>query len=150
MKMAQTDAGIAVPAYLAVPKKVAEVVRQDTDEVDEAALREKLPKPVGYKVLLMLPKQAEAYESGILKSEATMKGDEAATVVAYVVNMGKDAYTDAKRFPNGAYCKVGDWVLIRPYSGTRFQLHGQEMRLVNDESIEAVVEDPRGLTRIGG
>ena len=61
--------------------------------------------------------------------------------------MGPDAYDDKKKFPNGPYCNEGDWVLMRSYSGTRFKIHGKEFRLINDDSVEAVVQDPRGIEK---
>jgi hypothetical protein len=36
---------------------------------------------------------------------------------------------------------------MRNYSGTRFKVNGQEFRLINDDMVEAVVDDPRGYTR---
>lgn len=70
-------------------------------------------------------------------------------MVVQVIDMGPDAYKDEARFPNGPYCKIGDYVLIRAYSGTRFRIHGKELfRVINDDSVEAVVEDPTGYSRI--
>lgn len=109
-----------------------------------------LPDPVGYKMLLIVPEQEKAYESGILKADTTRQGDEVASVVAFVAKQGPDCYQNMEKFPNGPWCNVGDFVVIRPYSGTRIVVHGKEMRLVNDDSIEAVVDDPRGIKRVGG
>ena len=64
-----------------------------------------------------------------------------------VLEMGADCYNDLKRFPSGPFCKKGDWILMRSYSGTRFRVQGKEFRLINDDSVEAVVEDPRGVVR---
>lgn len=110
-----------------------------------------LPQPVGYKILLMLPEVEKTYgESGLLKADAVVKNDEIASVVAFVAKMGPDCYKDAVKFPSGPWCKEGDFAIIRPYAGTRIVVHGKEMRLVNDDTIEAVVEDPRGIKRVGG
>ncbi len=108
-----------------------------------------LPEPVGYKMLLILPEADKEYASGILKADQTRQADEVASVVAFVAKMGPDCYKDEKRF-SVPWCKIGDFVVIRPYSGVRIVVHGKEMRLVNDDSIEAVVEDPRGIKRVGG
>jgi co-chaperonin GroES (HSP10) len=67
--------------------------------------------------------------------------------VLFVVKMGPDAYADKERFPNGPSCKVGDFVLVRPNTGTRLKIHGQEMRIINDDSVEATIQDPRGVKR---
>ena len=117
---------------------------------EDARAAKQLPDPVGYKMLLILPKQEEKFESGLLKADSTIKNDEVSSVVAFVAKMGPDCYKDTAKFPNGPWCKVEDFVVIRPYSGVRIVVHGQEMRLVNDDAIEAVVEDPRGIKRVGG
>ena len=62
--------------------------------------------------------------------------------------MGDDCYQDKNRFPNGPYCEKGDWIIMRSYSGTRFMVHGKEFRLINDDSVEAVVQDPRGIVKV--
>lgn len=115
-------------------------------EEAEAKARQ-LPEPKGYRMLCMVPKIEEEYESGILKADETRKVEEQTTVVLFVAKMGDMAYTDETRFPTGPWCKEGDFVLVRPYTGTRIKLYGTEWRIINDDSVEAVVEDPRGLSR---
>ena len=107
-----------------------------------------LPDPVTYHLLCALPEVNEEYESGLLKAGQTMHFEEVLSPVLFVVKMGPDAYKDEKRFPSGASCKVGDFVLVRPNTGTRIKIHGREMRIINDDSVEAVIQDPRGITRI--
>ena len=106
-----------------------------------------LPKPAGYHILCMVPKAEEEFESGILKADTTMHYEEVLTPVLFVVAVGPDAYQDKERFPSGPLCKEGDFVLIRPNSGSRVKIHGQEFRIINDDSVEATVEDPRGISR---
>jgi len=132
-----------------VQQMLADEVANPEDQTDGVKAKQ-LPDPVGYKMLLILPEQDSAYDSGILKADTTRNADEVASVVAFVAKMGPDCYLDKVKFPNGPWCKEGDFVVIRPYGGTRIKVHGKEMRLVNDDSIEAVVEDPRGIKRIGG
>jgi len=107
-----------------------------------------LPDPVSYHLLCALPNIEDAYESGIIKSGQTMHYEEVLSPVLFVVKMGPDAYGDKARFPSGPSCKVGDFVLVRPNTGTRIKIHGQEMRIINDDSVEAVVLDPRGIQRV--
>ena len=76
-----------------------------------------------------------------------MHYEEILSPVLFVVKMGPDCYKDEKRFPSGPSCKVGDFVLVRPNTGTRIKIHGKEFRLINDDSVEGVVQDPRGITR---
>jgi co-chaperonin GroES (HSP10) len=83
----------------------------------------------------------------LIKAEDTKKAEEQTTVVLFVVKMGDLCFTDKDRFPTGPWCKEGDFVLTRPYSGTRVIIHGREFRIINDDTVEAVVEDPRGIRR---
>ena len=106
-----------------------------------------LPDPSGYRILCAIPEIEETYDSGILKSDMTLQHEELLTTVLFVVKMGPDCYKDKERFPSGPWCKEGDFVLVRPHAGTRLKIHGREFRIINDDSIEGVVEDPRGISR---
>jgi co-chaperonin GroES (HSP10) len=106
-----------------------------------------LPKPSGYHILCAIPEAEKEFDSGLLKADVTLKNEEVLTTVLFVVAMGPDAYKDETKFPSGAWCKVGDFVLVRPNSGSRLLIHGREFRLINDDVVEAVVDDPRGITR---
>jgi len=107
-----------------------------------------IPDPVTFHLLCVLPEIDEAYgESGLIKSAQSMHFEELLSPVLFVVKMGPDAYKDEKRFPHGPSCKQGDFVLVRPNTGTRIKIHGKEFRIINDDSVEAVVQDPRGITR---
>ena len=109
-----------------------------------------LPKPQGYKILVTLPDIEETFDEsdvGIIKAGTTMHYEQLLTNVLFVVELGEMCYTDKERFPNGPWCQKGDFILCRANTGTRFKIHGREFRLINDDSVEAVVEDPRGITR---
>jgi co-chaperonin GroES (HSP10) len=121
-------------------------VSTDASE-DNSRKASQLPKPMGYKLLIALPEVEEKTEGGIIKSAKSMYEEQIATVVGWVMEMGPDAYNDKSRFPNGPYCSVGDFVVFRAFSGTRIRIHGKEFRLINDDTVEAVVEDPRGIER---
>jgi co-chaperonin GroES (HSP10) len=119
-----------------------------SETVDTAEKKAKqLPDPKGFRILCMVPKMESEYESGIIKVEETKRVEEQTTTVLFVMKLGDMAYKDESRFPTGPWCKEGDFVLVRPYSGTRIKLHGTEWRIINDDTVEAVVEDPRGLSR---
>ena len=107
-----------------------------------------LPVPVGYRILCAIPEQEEKYGSGIIKADITVKHEEVLTTVLFVISMGPECYQDPVRFPNGPWCKAGDFVLVRPNSGSRVLIHGREFRIINDDTVEAVVEDPRGIKRV--
>ena len=109
-----------------------------------------LPEPKRFHVLCVVPEAMEQYaesDAGIIKSSQAMHYEEVLTSVLFVVKLGPDAYKDVTRFPSGPSCKEGDFVIVRPNSGTRLKIHGREFRIINDDSVEAVVEDPRGITR---
>jgi co-chaperonin GroES (HSP10) len=109
-----------------------------------------LPDPAGFMLLTVVPEAMEEYadsEIGLVKSSGEIWREEILTPVLFVVKLGPEAYKDATRFPSGPRCKEGDFVIVRPNSGTRLKIHGREFRIINDDSVEAVVEDPRGITR---
>jgi co-chaperonin GroES (HSP10) len=106
-----------------------------------------IPDPSTFHLLCVLPEIDEQYDSGLVKASQTMHFEEVLSPVLFVVKMGPDAYKDEKRFPSGPSCKVGDFVLVRPNTGTRIKIHGKEFRIINDDSVEAVVQDPRGISR---
>jgi len=106
-----------------------------------------LPLPKGYRILCAVPEAEGAYESGLVKADETRRTEELLTTVLFVVALGPDCYKDEKRFPSGPWCNEGDFILVRPNAGTRLVIHNREMRIINDDSVEAVVMDPRGIKR---
>jgi co-chaperonin GroES (HSP10) len=106
-----------------------------------------LPDPSGYHILCAIPEIEETFDSGLVKADITKQHEELLTTVLWVVKMGPDCYQDKERFPSGPWCKVGDFILVRPHSGSRLKIHGQEFRLINDDSVEGTVQDPRGISR---
>lgn len=109
-----------------------------------------LPEPKTYHLLTVVPEAMEEYadsDVGLIKDAKTMHYEEVLTPVLFVIKVGPDAYADKTRFPSGPSCKAGDFVIVRPNSGTRLKIHGREFRIINDDSVEAVVEDPRGIAR---
>ena len=124
--------------------------RQEKIEVVEVSQEEMeafIPKPVGYRVLVALPNVEETFSNGILKAAKTLHEEYVLSTIGVVLDMGEQAYTDKDRFPTGPWCKAGDFVMFRANTGTRFKVGAQEYRLMNDDSIEAIVNDPSGITR---
>ena len=116
--------------------------------ISDAELELQLPKPVGYRVLIALPQPEETVSgTSILKTDTAKTQDHLMSIIGLVVDMGAQTYYDSDRFPTGAWCEVGDYVMFRMNSGTRFTIGGVEYRLMNDDNIEAVVSDPTGITR---
>ena len=116
----------------------------DATEVEKAA---QLPKPSGYRVLCAVPEVDKATESGLALPDEWVKREELLTTVLFVVELGPDCYKDPLKFPTGPWCKQGDFILVRPNAGSRLVIHGREFRIINDDSVEAVVSDPRGIKR---
>jgi co-chaperonin GroES (HSP10) len=106
-----------------------------------------LPDPVGYRILVRPHVPSSKTEGGVYLSDKTQETMEVTTVVGLVIKMGSLCYQDTDKFPSGPWCKEGDFILARPNSGTRVKIHGKEFRLINDDSVEAVVQDPRGISR---
>jgi len=106
-----------------------------------------LPKPSGYRILCAIPEMEKEYESGILKADETVRIEETLTTVLFVVDLGPDCYSDKSRFPSGPWCKKGDFILVKPYAGSRLVIHGREFRIINDDTVEGIVDDPRGIKR---
>ena len=122
--------------------------RIEVEAAKEAELEASIPKPVGYRVLIALPNVEDTFgESGLIKAESTRREEYILSTVGSVLDMGEQAYSDKERFPTGPWCKVGDHVMFRANTGTRFKVGKQEFRLMNDDSIEAVVDDPRAVSR---
>jgi co-chaperonin GroES (HSP10) len=107
-----------------------------------------LPEPTGYRILIAIPDKEEKTEGGILKAQETLQYEEVSSIVGFVMKMGPDCYKDETRFPTGPWCQVGDFVLFRSFSGTRIKIHGKELRMINDDNVEAVVDDPRGIEKV--
>lgn len=134
----------------------AEAIKQEGAAGAEARMRlaedgqkaKMLPKPAGYKILVAIPKATDTFDSGLAKADVTRMMEEVMTTVGFVLAMGPDCYLDKVKFPSGPWCKIGDFVLMRAYSGTRVAIYGAEHRLINDDTVEAVVEDPRGIKRV--
>lgn len=118
----------------------------DTKNVDETVL-DRLPEPKGYRILIAAAKVEDRTKGGVIIPDERRDAEETASMIGYVLRVGSEAYADQQRFPSGPWCKEGDYIIFRSYSGTRFKVDGKEFRLINDDTVEAVVEDPRGYSR---
>ena len=131
---------------LVLPPEVAEEL-----EAKKAAMLERarqLPDPVGWKILCAVPEMDDTFEgSELVRPEASRREEEIATTVLFVAKLGPDCYADKTKYPNGPWCKEGDFVVVRTYSGTRIKIHGREFRVIYEDQVEATVQDPRGILR---
>lgn len=138
--------GAAKPALVNLDGKPI-MAKPEEPEVPLEDRAKQLPDPSGYRILCGIPDIEEKTAGGIFKADETMKFEELTTPVLFVIKIGPDAFKDEKRFPSGPWCKEGDFILTRPHAGSRVKIHGREFRIINDDSVEAVVEDPRGISR---
>ena len=141
------DSGLILPPNIVLPKALQPMDRPEEDADDETKATA-LPTPVGHKILCVVPQVDEKIEgTSLYRPTESMRQEEHATTVLFVLRVGPDAYKDTERFPGGPWAKEGDFVLVRTYTGTRFKIFGKEFRVINDDQVECVVQDPRGLTR---
>jgi co-chaperonin GroES (HSP10) len=139
---------LILPPGISFPKQIqpAEMPAENATNEEKA---NQLPEPVGYKLLCVVPDVSETIDgTNLVKASDAMRREEQTTTVLFVVKVGPDAYKDTTKFPGGPWCKAGDFVMTRTYTGTRFKMYGKEMRLINDDQIEGVVQDPRGITHV--
>lgn len=144
-----SESGLILPPGIALPKHIQPVDAPEAD-ADNETKASALPIPTGWKLLCIVPEVSEKLDGtslDLVRDMTTLKQEEHATTVLFVLRMGPDAYKDQTKFPSGAWCKEGDFVLVRTYSGTRFKIFGKEFRMINDDQVECVVQDPRGITR---
>lgn len=138
--------GAAKPALVNLDGKP--ITRKPAEpEVPVEDRAKQLPDPTGYRILCGVPDIEEQTEGGVFKADITKQYEELTTPVLFVIKLGPDCYKDEKRFPSGAWCKEGDFIVTRPMAGSRIKIHGREFRMINDDAVEGVVEDPRGITR---
>jgi co-chaperonin GroES (HSP10) len=107
-----------------------------------------LPRPTGYRILIGLPTTETVSEGGIILTAKTANQEATSSIVGKVLALGPDAYADMSRFPNGAWCAEGDWIIMRSYSGTRFTVDDVEYRLIPDDGVEGVTDAPEGIKRV--
>nr|ASN63489.1 co-chaperonin GroES [uncultured virus] len=138
-----------------VPEELQQKLKEQAEtvepkrEITDAEWEAQLPKPTGYRLLIALPDVEQYYQgSTLLKTSDVMHREYIMSIMGVVLEMGPDAYSDKERFPNGPWCKQGDYVMFRMNTGTRFKVNGKEFRLMNDDSVEAVIPDPRGIMAV--
>jgi co-chaperonin GroES (HSP10) len=108
-----------------------------------------MPDPTGWKILCAVPEIDDRFEgTEIVRPDSNKTQEQFATVVLFVIKLGPDAYKDTSKYPSGPWCKEGDFIIARQYSGTRLLIHGKEFRVIYDDQVEAVVQDPRGISRV--
>jgi chaperonin GroES len=108
-------------------------------------LKARLPKPTGWRVLVMPYKRKEKTKKGIILPDEALEKERVATVCAYVLEVGPDAYGDKERFSEGPWCKKGDWIIFGRYAGARIKIDDGELRLLNDDEVLATIQNPEDI-----
>ena len=137
------------PGAFALPEPIQPMDAPEPEATAEEKATQ-LPTPQGWKILCAVPEVDQKIAGtslDLVRDTASLRQEEHASTVLFVLKVGADAYADKAKFPTGAWCSPGDFVLVRTYSGPRFKIFGKEFRLINDDQVDAVVQDPRGLTR---
>jgi co-chaperonin GroES (HSP10) len=119
----------------------------DPSKLDKSVM-ERLPQPTGWRLLILPYRGAAKTKGDVYLPEEFVERQSLATVVAYVLAVGPDAYADTNKFPAGPWCKKGDWVLIGRYAGARFKLEGGEVRIINDDEVIATIVDPADVMSV--
>ena len=105
----------------------------------------KLPQPTGWRILVLPFKMGEKTKGGILMGQDTLEKQQVASQCGNVLAMGPDCYQDKRRYKQGPWCKVGDWVMFARYAGSRIKIEGGEVRLLNDDEILATIKNPEDI-----
>lgn len=125
---------------------VREELKFTPDSVQEdSSLKEQLPTPTGYRLLVLPFSRKQKTKGGLYLANETLEKERIATNVGYVVSLGPDAYADKDRYPAGAWCQEGDWVIFGRYAGARIKIEGGDLRLLNDDDVLAVITDPEDV-----
>ena len=117
-----------------------------TESLSESVI-DRIPRPTGWRIIILPYRGANKSKGGIVLADQTIERQQVSTTCGYVLSVGPLAYADTVKFPTGPWCKQGDFILVRPYAGSRLVIHGREFRIINDDSVEGVVSDPRGIKR---
>ncbi len=127
-------------------KIVAEEINKEAeaqDKIKEKATT-KLPIPTGWRMLVLPFKAKAKTKGGVFLSEQSIERSQVASTCGLILAMGPHCY-DKEKFPEGPWCKKGDWVIFARYAGSRILIDGGEVRLLNDDEVLATVEDPEDI-----
>jgi chaperonin GroES len=134
-------------SILTTPKTKIEIPNTDLVGVKKSDKKEeaKIPKPTGWRMLVLPFKMKEKTKGGLVLAEATLERQQVASQCGLVLAMGPDCYKDKERYPDGPWCKVNDWVMFARYAGSRIKIDGGEIRLLNDDEVLATIDSPEDI-----
>ena len=128
-----------------LPNKELVGVEKEKKKKDLTAESAKLPKPTGWRLLVLPFKMKEKTKGGLMLAETTLEKQQVASQVGLVMAMGPDCYKDKERYSDGPWCKVNDWIMFARYAGSRIKIDGGEMRLLNDDEVLATIDSPEDI-----
>ncbi len=91
-------------------------------------------KPLGDRVVIKMVEAEETTSSGIILVDSAKEKPQVAEVIA----VGPGGMVDGKEVK--MELKVGDKVLISKYAGSQFKLDGEEVTILRQSDVLAVVE----------
>ena len=137
------QSSISKPKIHLPNKELVGVKKSEKKEVTNE--KAKLPQPTGWRLIVLPFKMDEKTKGGIIMNESTLEKQQVASQCGNVLAMGPQCYTDKERYPEGPWCKVGDWVIFARYAGSRIQIEGGEIRLLNEDEILATIKNPEDI-----
>jgi len=126
-------------------KKIQEDATSNIQHLPDEKILDRLPDPTGWRLLVLPYKGQGKTKGGVILADQTMEERSYTTVTGLVLKIGPDCYKDETRYPNGPWCKKGDWIIFGRYAGSRFGIEGGEVRILNEDEIIAVVKDPEDI-----
>jgi chaperonin GroES len=128
-----------------LPNKNLVGLKRSEEQKEVTNEKAKLPQPTGWRLIVLPFKMDERTKGGIIMNETTLEKQQVASQCGNVLAMGPQCYMDKERYPEGPWCKVGDWVIFARYAGSRIQIEGGEIRLLNEDEILATVKNPEDI-----
>ena len=107
-----------------------------------------IPNPVGYRMLVRPWSGQAKTKGGVILADETQDKIQMTTVVGLVVKMGDLCYEDTEKFPKGAWCNEGQFVVYGRYAGSRFNTKYGEHRILNDDEIIGTINKPEDILHL--
>ena len=141
----EAQSSTSVTKNIITPNKELVGLKKSKEKKEVTNEKAKLPKPTGWRLLVLPFKMNEKTKGGVLLGQETLERQQVGSQCGNVLAMGPDCYNDKDRFKEGPWCKVGDWIIFARYAGSRIEIEGGEVRLLNDDEVLATVQDPTDI-----
>jgi len=141
----EEQSSTSVTKKIITPNKELVGLKKSEKQKEVTNEKAKLPQPTGWRMLILPFKMDEKSKGGVIFGQETIERQQVGSQCGNVLAMGPDCYNDKDRFKDGPWCKVGDWVVFARYAGSRIEIEGGEVRLLNDDEVLATVQDPTDI-----